>query len=341
MQLWLLVVLGVFVLLLYSTFESVTDPSSVQRHHSLDTLVAHRSNVPSLADSDTLSCSQIDTKRLDGSWKDPNDGQIYARHLTSDPSYILAVHREAYDPVRWEHVFLKGRYYETEVHDRFVTILREAPPSAVVLDVGTNIGVYTLLSASMGRQVLSFEINPSNLMRLCESLALNKLEDHVAILQKGVSNADDEELAVWVPKNPGQAFMKPIEETHEKDQDGYHALTKTITLDTLAKQRGWFRKPGFEIAILKLDVEGKEPQIVEGAQKLLASGKVLNVLTEFRRLGRDHVQTALKTLLDSGFTLIHEKEGKVSIDRSRILLDELKDELSGKGKNVDLWFQRA
>ena len=62
----------------------------------------------------------------------------------------------------------------------------------------------------------------------------------------------------------------------------HHALTTTVTLDAFAEQRGWFdtdKHKDLSIPILKLDVEGKEPMIIEGAQKLLRSGIVKNVLT--------------------------------------------------------------
>ena len=70
----------------------------------------------------------------------------------------------------------------------------------------------------------------------------------------------------------------------------------TVTLDSLATQWGWIQQGTttttdhdnknesmkWKIVILKLDVEGKEPQIIEGARQLLQSGRVENILTEFR-----------------------------------------------------------
>jgi hypothetical protein len=97
--------------------------------------------------------------------------------------------------------------------------------------------------------------------------------------------------------------------------------------------------PDLSIAILKLDVEGKEPQIIEGARRLLESGIVKNILTEFRRLGRTPIQTAIKTLLDTGYTLVH-MNGRTSRAESEKILNDLTKALSGKMKNVDLWFQR-
>lgn len=287
----------------------------------------------------SLSCRQVKEYVDQGLWQDPNEGKIYARRLVTEPHFYVAVHNHSYDFVRWEHIFEKGKYYEDLVHDRFVEILSHHP-SSLVVDVGANIGYYTLLSLALGHNVIGFEINPANLLRLCESLRLNGWKN-AAIFQRGVSNTDGTRLQVLVPKNPGQAFMKELDAANDTPNiSAHHAFTTTVTLDTFASERGWFDKANLTISILKLDVEGKEPQIVEGAKKLLRSGIVANVLTEARRIGRPTIQQELNTLLSSGYTIVHEKEGKVSRERARVLLDDLEKEMRGKMKNVDLWFQR-
>jgi FkbM family methyltransferase len=288
-----------------------------------------------------ISCDETHRRVDRGEWYDPNDGRLYARRMITEPHFYASVHNQSYDLVRWKSLFEKGKYYEGEVHSRFVDILSNHP-SSLVLDVGANVGYYTLLSASLGHHVIGFEINPSNLLRICESLRLNDWNDagRVAIFQRGVSNVHGAALQVMVPKNPGQAFMREIEQSETTNKTSTHqALTMTLTLDAFAQERGWFDKPELSIAILKLDVEGKEPQIIEGARRLLESGIVKNILTEFRRLGRKPIQTAIKTLLDTGYTLVH-MNGRTSRAESEKILNDLTKALSGKMKNVDLWFQR-
>jgi FkbM family methyltransferase len=289
-----------------------------------------------------ISCHESNSKVDRGEWHDPNDGRLYARRMITEPHFYASVHDRSYDLVRWEHLFEKGAYYEDEVHSRFMEILSNQP-SSLVLDVGANVGFYTLLSASLGHHVIGFEINPANLLRICESLRLNDWNDagRVAIFQRGVSNVHGAALQVMVPKNPGQAFMREIEQADISNETStHHAFTTTVTLDAFAQERGWFEKPDLSIAVLKLDVEGKEPQIIEGATRLLMSGIVKNILTEFRRLGRDTIQTAIKTLLDTGYTLVHMNRRQSRAESEKIL-DELKNKLHGKMTNVDLWFQRA
>lgn len=68
-------------------------------------------------------------------------------------------------------------YYENKMTANFVKILKNRPISGRVIDVGMNVGWFTLLSRSLGHEVLSFEPDPSNIIRLCESLALNNWAD--------------------------------------------------------------------------------------------------------------------------------------------------------------------
>ena len=315
----------------------------------------------------SISCKEVYQRIQEGSWHDPNQGRLFARKLITDPTLTVAVHNQSYDPVRWESIYLQGKYYEDEVFSRFVQILsnKKSTKPSLVLDVGANIGFYTLLSATMGYPVVSFEINPANLIRLCESLQLNKKQTQigfppVTLFQKGVSNVDGTPLQVLVPKNPGMAFMKELDDTESiqrlhlsANDTTHHAYTTTMTLDTFAKTMGWLttttnrnnNNNDWTVAILKLDVEGKEPQIIEGAKQLLQSGRVENVLTEFRRLKRDTIQEAIATLLDAGYTLVDDSQSQSGqrLDRkaSQALLDDLAEKYKGKGRNFDFWFQRA
>ena len=221
---------------------------------------------------------------------------------------------------------------------------------------------------ALGYSVLAFEINPPNLLRLCESLELNdwnlpekdrgnnNQQPNVRFYQQGVSDVDGQDLEVWVPKNPGQAFMKmdgaqsPESANEQSTQHKQHDHTSTITLDRYALRHGWLLalsdgslgvNPNIVVKILKVDVEGKEAHVIEGAQAFLRSGIVENILIEFRRLSRPNVQQALLLLLDSGFTLVHDTEGKVSETRSAEILSDLTEQLKETSKTVDLWFQRV
>jgi tRNA G37 N-methylase Trm5 len=140
-----------------------------------------------------------------------------------------------------------------------------------------NIGYYSLLSAALGvSQVIAFEINPTNVLRMCESLRLNdyfstttkttyhdnnndtmsfshRTTPQIHIVRRGVSNIDHDKLSIRIPSNPGQASMvqlpPPTTHRHDddvtksmlpmKDNDFDPSTVQTIRLDTFAQQQGW------------------------------------------------------------------------------------------------------
>jgi len=292
-----------------------------------------------------IPCSVAKSRVESGDWADPNHGRIYARETISDPNFRVAVHTEEYDPVRWKTIFETGKYYEEEVHDRFVQVLSDKPRS-YVLDVGANIGYYTLLSAALGHNVVSFEPNPANILRICDSLRLNDWANNdVHIFQNAVSNVHGDEMLLFAPKNPGQGFLKELDPNDSKT-DEHQAKTVLVSLDKWAEEQGLFGIHDFSVEVLKVDVEGREPQVFLGASKLLKSGIVQNVLTECRRFGRSNVKEMMTVLFDAGFTLrepscpsINAK--KSAEDNAKSLIAWAKDTLGPNSmKTMDLWWEK-
>jgi hypothetical protein len=136
--------------------------------------------------------------------------------------------------------------------------------------------------------------------------------------------------------------LKPIEgDTHT---DEHQAKTTLVSLDKFAEEQGWFDRPKgeFEVTLLKIDVEGKEPQVIMGAPKLLASGLVKNVLTEGRRFGRKNLFDSLVVLFEAGFTLKDPpvpKTGKTPQENAQGVVEYYKKKLGPDSmKCEDLWW---
>ena len=103
--------------------------------------------------ADTISCSSVHDNVRNGHWPDPNGDAYYVRRTIDPPTFYISVHSKDYDLLRYITLFEEGQYYETQVIQRFHKILGEAPKDSIVIDVGANIGFYTLLSASLGHVV--------------------------------------------------------------------------------------------------------------------------------------------------------------------------------------------
>jgi FkbM family methyltransferase len=263
------------------------------------------------------------------SFVDTNQGMLLSRLLNGGalPAFHLSVHHEKADHVRWS-VMQYGHYYEKVQDQLFIDILTDAatrengsPPTLRVVDVGGNIGYFTLRSAAVAAslrvpyELIAFEPNPVNIARFCESLWLNADTffassadtTTVDIYQQGVSDkAGILTFSLPTEGNPGTGTFK---ETGEDPTVPPQNISVT-TLDDFARYRDWLprhdAKPPVDIHVLKIDVEGLEPAVIQGATALLQSGLVWNVIVEIScRTKRDvaPLNKALHSLFRAGFRL--------------------------------------
>jgi FkbM family methyltransferase len=163
----------------------------------------------------------------------------------------------------------------------------------------------------------SFEPNLKNALRFCESLVMNswknEQEDIIAtgpaalghanvnIWPKGVSDTTGTLRFVESGTNPGAGRFSNALGASRTD---YTELPVT-TLDVFAEEHGWFEsRPN--IAIMKVDVERHEANVLIGAEKLLQAGIIQNIFTEtsLEDPKRRHIEAAaLQLLVAAGYKL--------------------------------------
>jgi FkbM family methyltransferase len=140
---------------------------------------------------------------------------------------------------------------------------RLAHPGSVVLDVGANVGVFTLpLARSVGPvgQVHSFEPHPVIRRRLIENIALNNLSN-VRVLDFALGGEDGQvTLFGATHSNQGQASL-----THRPGLED-QIVVAMHTLDDYVQSA---RLP--RVDLLKIDTEGAEFKVLSGATRTLAS----------------------------------------------------------------------
>ena len=140
------------------------------------------------------------------------------------------------------------------------------------MDVGANIGYMTsILAVSVAPgEVQAFEPHPA----LFERLAANcRAWQHVAApvrpLQAAVSSRDGT-CTLAVP--PGFSSNAGIASIGEPADAGDAIEVRAVTLDTVVGARG--------VGVLKLDVEGHEPAVLEGGERVLTKHAIRDVVFE-------------------------------------------------------------
>lgn len=158
------------------------------------------------------------------------------------------------------------------------------------IDVGANVGSYTILAcAAIGSRCYAFEPVPNSYARLLENIRLNSAQDRVTCLNVAVGAQ-----AGRVACTTDSDTMNHVIAASEACQ---HIVdVEVTTLDSALADES--------PTILKIDVEGYEASVLQGAQRTLSNPSLQAIIIELngsgRRYGVDEAQIA-ETLFGHGF----------------------------------------
>jgi FkbM family methyltransferase len=157
---------------------------------------------------------------------------------------------------------LEAGDYERFELDVFETLI---DAGSVVFDVGGNMGVYALIAARLvgpGGHVYSFEPIPANLTMFERNLGLSKFPDNVTVLPKAVGPSQGTVAIGFDKSNIGTHSVAHGDENGAIEVD-------LISLDAFACEIG------VTPDLIKIDVEGFEPAVLDGASGLLSARPTL------------------------------------------------------------------
>jgi len=184
--------------------------------------------------------------------------------------------------------------YEPEVT---ALLQRELRPGDLFIDVGAHVGFFTVLMAERvapGGLVLAFEPDPSNAELLRTNVARNACTN-VQIHQAAVSDRDGEALLYRSPTNPSDHRLDPrASELREA------VPARCVRLETAVHGLPHPR-------LVKIDVQGHEPRVLDGMERILQGQDELRLVLEFWPQGLEDAgssaEALLDRLLDHGFRL--------------------------------------
>lgn len=145
-------------------------------------------------------------------------------------------------------------------------------PNQNFLDVGANIGYYSILASKIvGRngRVYSFEPSLREFFRLIKNIDLNKCTNIIP-LNIALSDSNNELSFSIAEGHTGLNSMKIYDNSVRKRIQ----LTRTIRLDNL------FCSENIKFHIVKIDVEGAELLVLKGMEDLLKSKNIDKIIIE-------------------------------------------------------------
>jgi len=165
--------------------------------------------------------------------------------------------------VRAEEDVGRRIYYFGHYEEEFSNYLRETiKETDTCIDVGANVGYYTLLMARLARKgmVHSFEPVPLNYHLLCANLLANRIQNVVANQSVIADQEADTEFVV-----ANDSAYSSLIDTGRKPVEA-RVRVHTNTLDRYCRQHQIAR-----VDVLKIDVEGAEEKILSGSALLLGN----------------------------------------------------------------------
>lgn len=169
-------------------------------------------------------------------------------------------------------------------------LLHYLRPEDLFVDVGANVGSYTILAcAAVGAKGIAFEPVPSTYEKLVQNLHINYLGDKVESVNSGVG------------AGPGTiAFTSDSDTTNHVVASG-ERYENTVTVNVTALDAAL---AGQFPSLIKIDVEGYETPVLEGARQTLRNTSLNAVILELNgsgsRYGFDEAKI-LELMLNFGF----------------------------------------
>jgi FkbM family methyltransferase len=167
-------------------------------------------------------------------------------------------------------------------------------PDCLIIDIGAQIGQYTLFGAKLGNHVISVEPFYENVLRIHKAAKLNNLETKILLIQNAISNRRNEiKLLQKVDSNiGGQSLLENFDKEYDsiKSKSNEEYLVETILfddiLDVIQPLRTFYSNQTYRKAIMKIDIEGFEPYAFQYAKNLFKKLDFVVIFMEWGVLSR-------------------------------------------------------
>lgn len=169
-------------------------------------------------------------------------------------------------------------------------LLHVLKPDDLFVDVGANTGSYSILAGTCkGVNVLAFEPIPSTFSDLQTNIKLNSLDNQIKAMNIGLAD-----------QNSTISFSSNLDVTNhiilKKDKNYPSIEADVFTMDDVLNEK-------FP-TVIKIDVEGYESQVLDGAKKIINNTSLIAIIIELngsgKRYGKEDSEIH-KLLLSKGF----------------------------------------
>ena len=259
---------------------------------------------------------------------------------------FINVNDKAYNMKETFEGYAAHLVHEPATTDLFEKVVR---PGDVVLDLGANIGYFTLLAAKNvgpSGKVFSFEPETKNFSYLKKNIELNNY-NHVQPNQKAVSNKNGTTKLFICDYDSGHHTINQHEGI-EKYSHGRTDKESSIDIETIVLD-DYLRDKTNKVDVIKMDVEGAEMLALLGLDQTIKNNSSLKMFIEFfplliEEMGSSPKEFIRKLLEDYGFSMFvipddysAERGGMIKIDTVNQVMEMRK----GKEDHINLYLEKV
>ncbi|KAH9512984.1 hypothetical protein Btru_035529 [Bulinus truncatus] len=192
----------------------------------------------------------------------------------TSPSFTICLYPPERDVYISRSLMTSG-LWEPYITRAFMTAL-ERFPHATVIDVGANLGYYSLLASAAGHKVVALEPQDENVKRFVAGVRADPWNENILLLANALS--DRHRNVSLSESEDNQGGIQVIEKCDHLWSKGGYCTSVTLTLDDL------LYVVSTKSAIIKIDIEGYECKALATASHFFSVIKVPYIFMEWRQM---------------------------------------------------------
>jgi FkbM family methyltransferase len=165
--------------------------------------------------------------------------------------------------------------------------LEEIEPDSVMLDVGANVGMYTIFASVIcGARVFAFEPESQNYALLCRNIVANEVSDRVTAYCAALSDSAKFSvihLSAFSPGGSCHSFDEAVDFKLESRKTRFSQGCFSATIDQLVRD-DVMPVPNY----IKIDVDGFEHKVIAGGMETIRQQALKSLIIEINPHLEEH-----------------------------------------------------
>jgi FkbM family methyltransferase len=182
--------------------------------------------------------------------------------------------------------------------------LNESTDIGLLIDVGANIGIYSLYAATVNNSISVFSVEPvpDTFRELNANIELNMKTNQISTFMVALSYESGSGTLKNVDPRLGSSGAQI-----QIVASGDNASTKVLSGDRLLKDE-WEKRVHGKKVMIKIDTDGNELDVLNGFIEAFKDGSIVTVLVETHPNNRNEIESFFRSLD------FHEDESYLSVE---------------------------